>query len=452
MPRVLVVCYPWLPAFNGTVKHAALLVRHLPEAGWDPIVLTADWDAEAHAPAAGMALAWPATDDVPAVRGAGGVTVVRAPFVPLDNRWLRWRAADRAREGGEAPLHPRRAVRRAVEAAYPLYGDYPDEARGWVVPAVAAGMAAVRQLGIGAVVSLSLPDSAHVAAGEIARAAGVPWVPIFRGVGSFRADHVAGSSLVSRLQRRAVARRWLRGASRAVASSPAMAGHLARYLCVPCDLAMAPLDPEERRLPPRRVPDAPLRVVHLGAFSPALPGVDVLLDALDTLLASEASLAARLRVEFVGCQCDTALLGRLAGRRAAAVCTVVPCISPAEAVVCQREADVLLTFATDDPLASDASALAERLNARRPVIALGPAGTDLARLLAETKSGEVVEGAPALAAWIRATLDVLGDRGEVPYAGDESALTRFGAPELARRIGAILDVASAERFGRWQRG
>ena len=65
---------------------------------------------------------------------------------------------------------------------------------------------------------------------------------------------------------------------------------------------------------------------------------------------------------------------------------------------------------------------------------------------------EVVESSADLASWIRATLDVLRDRGEVPYAGDEIALTRLGAPEVARRIGAILDVASAERFGRWQRG
>ena len=452
MTRVLLVCYPWLPAYNGAVKHAALLARHLPEAGWDPIVLTSEWAAEAHAPPAGLLLEWPVTDDVPALRSAADLTVVRAPFAPLDNRWLRWRAKDAADVAPGSRLHPRIVARRARDAAYPLYGEYPDAARGWVAPAVAAGLGAIRQYGIGAVVSLSAPDSAHVAAGEIARAAGLPWIPLFREIGAFRSQRAAGESVSMRVQRRALARRWLRGASRAVASSPLVAAHLEAYLRVPADTAVTPLDPEERRLPPRRTPGAPLRLVHLGALSPTHAGVDMLLNALDALIAQNPAIVARLRVEFVGTQRDESLRARVAGRAAAAVCEIVPRVPPAEAIARQREADALLLFESSDPLAPDASALPERLNARRPIVCLGPGGTYVHQVLAETRAGEVVESAPELATWIRGALVTLDAHGELPYAGDEPALARHGAPELARRIGGILDVASAGRFGRWQRG
>ena len=43
MPRALVVTYPWLPLFNGGVKHVATLSRFLPAAGWEPLILTRDW-------------------------------------------------------------------------------------------------------------------------------------------------------------------------------------------------------------------------------------------------------------------------------------------------------------------------------------------------------------------------------------------------------------------------
>ena len=35
--------------------------------------------------------------------------------------------------------------------------------------------------------------------------------------------------------------------------------------------------------------------------------------------------------------------------------------------------------------------------------------------------------------------------------GDDALIARYGAPEQAKRLGALLDAASAERFGSWQR-
>ena len=37
------------------------------------------------------------------------------------------------------------------------------------------------------------------------------------------------------------------------------------------------------------------------------------------------------------------------------------------------------------------------------------------------------------------------------FHGDEVAIARDGAPEQAKRLGALLDAASAARFGSWQR-
>ena len=59
--------------------------------------------------------------------------------------------------------------------------------------------------------------------------------------------------------------------------------------------------------------------------------------------------------------------------------------------------------------------------------------------------------AEALLAILRRYLAELRDTGVIAFSGDEAAIARYGAPEQAKRLGALLDSASAERFGSWQR-
>lgn len=451
MPRVLLVTYPWLPAFNAGVRHAAVLARHLPEAGWDPIVLARDWGDPTVAADDALRLSFDGAEELPAMRAARALPTVLTPWAPRENRFTRWKGAleSPSPDGG---AHRARSVAHAVlEAAWPLYGAYPDGFRGWVAPAVQAGVAAIRQFGIGAVVSLSAPDSAHIAGGEIARAAGVPWIPLFGELGSFRLGEGDGRTMWERLEHRELARRWLRGAFGAGAVSPEMRDHLERHFSLSVETLVIPFDPEERRVPPRRVAGAPLRLVHVGRLGGAEQVVP-LVQALDLLLAADASVAARLVVEVVGSDCDDALLALFAGHPAAALVRMRERVRPAEAVILQREADALLLFDAGDPLARYPATLFEQVNSRRPTIAFAAEESFVARVLRETRAGASAGEVAGLAALIAGALDALAERGEVPFAGDDAAIARYGGPEQARRIAAMLDVASADRFGRWQRG
>lgn len=456
MPRVLVVTYPWLPAFNGTVKHVATLVRHLPEAGWDPIVLARDFTEGGSEEDAALHLAWPPVDDCAPLRAVRGVAVVRVPFAARENRATRWRASLDAPGEDARPSGGRRIARAALEETYPLYGDYPDAFRGWVEPAVAAGVAAVRQYGIGAVVSVSAPDSAHIAGGEIARAAGIPWIPLFGELGAFRVGEGDGRTLRQRVLHRALTRRWLRGASRAAAVTPALAAYLADAHAIAVEALAIPFDPEERRMPPRRVTGAPLRAVHVGRIDPGGAGIATLLAAVEQLVAHQAAAADTLRIELVGSECEPALRALLADHAAAAMVHLVPRVSPAESVVVQREADLLVTI--DRPAGDDVAAIArpraslpEHLNARRPILAISPEGSHLRQVLADTRAGTAADTVGEVVDALGAALDELRETGELRFRGDEMAIARHAGPEQARRLVGLLDVASAERIGSWQR-
>lgn len=455
MPRVLVVTYPWLPAFSGGVKLAATLCRYLPEAGWDPTILSRDWSGGPSPEDAALGLSFDLGESLPSLRAAEALPVIRTGYGPRDNRALRLRDSLAPGTSGDAARRRgRRLARGVMDAAYPLYGAYPDAFRGWEEHAVAAGITAVRQYGMGAIVSFSSPATAHIVAGEIARQAELPWIPLFADLDSFRLGAGDGRTTRRRLEHRVMARRWLRGASRIAAITPEMLDHLQAAYDLPGDTIAAPFDPEERRMPPRRTPGAPVRLVHVGRMAQGLPGIALLADALDLLLHEQRVDAGSLRVELVGSGQELALHARLDDRRAGALCTIMHRVAPAESLRMQREADVLLLMdrACGDPLAPPALSLPELLGARRPVLHVSTGGgVHAERLLAETGAGTTVTTARELATSIGAAVDQIRERGEPGFHGDEAAILRSSGVEQARRLAGMLDGLSVGRFGSWQR-
>ena len=443
MPRVLVVTYQWLPMFNAGVKFVANLCRYLPAAGWEPHILTKDWSDGAAVEDAPLAMSVQPIDASPSLKNAATLPVVRAPYALRDNRWLRRHARLNEHETNN-PLSPDAWMRRALDITYPLHGHYPDMQRGWVEPAVKAGLTAVRQYGIGAVVTVCPPASSVIVGGEIARGAGIPWVTLFADLSAFHdAPHWT---------QRAMAKRWLHSASRAASVSPRMAEYVKETFGVGGDVVVYPFDPEERKVAPHRSPGAPMRLVHTGSINPASQQPQLLFDALDELVRDDAALLDQITVELVGSRNDEWLHSMLAGRPCAPAVQVLDRVPPADAVSMQREADVLLTFNRQGDELGYPRQMFEHWNAGRPTIAVGAdAGGFVTSLLAESEAGEVADDAPGLANILRRYLGELYDAGLIAFRGDAVVIARHGAPEQAKRLGALLDAASAERHGSWQR-
>jgi hypothetical protein len=433
MPRALVVTYPWLPLFSGGVKHVATLSRFLPAAGWEPLILTRDWGEAPSPDDAGLGLTSQPIDATPSLKYAATLPTIRASYVERDNRWLRWHARVTAEHDAHAPLSAHAIARRGLAATYPLYGHYPDPHRGWEESAVRAGMLAVRQYGISAVLSVCPTATAHIVGGEIARQAGIPWVVLFADLATFYAGPGDGR--------------------------PRMAEYVRDTYGIEGDVVVMPFDPDERKVAPHRQVGAPLRVVHTGAIRPDDDQPRLLFDALDLCVAAYARAATSIIVELVGSGCDAELLAQLDGRPCASMVRVTPMVVPTEAVRMQRDSDLLLLLTRTVSTALEGGggqrglgSLFEYLNASRPIVAVGGgAGDDVRRLLAETRAGDVADDAEALAAMLTRYSEELIATGSIVFAPDEAAIARYGAPEQARRLAALLDGASAERFGSWQR-
>lgn len=176
--RLLMVAYHFPPLGGGGVQRTLKFAKHLPQEGYEPIVLTT---SSRH---------YHVHDDTLAQDLPPGVRVLRAPELAVGRR-----AAGRARRAG-LPYAP-------------CFAGWPDREAGWIPGAVRTGMRAVRQLRPDLIYSTAPPASAHVVAMVLHRLTGLPWVSDFRDPWAHCVYHdrrPPGFAAADRLAERAVTR------------------------------------------------------------------------------------------------------------------------------------------------------------------------------------------------------------------------------------------------------
>jgi hypothetical protein len=401
MPRVLIVMQDWLPSYDLAIKRVANLCRYLPVAGWSPHILT---------PAA----------------AAEGVTTLTPEEIERS-----------------PVLRFAEALPRAL-----AHGSLAE-----------AGLATVRQAGIGAVLSLCPPSEMAIAGGEIARRAVIPWVALVDDLDALYIGPADGRSTLERRRATAQTRTWLANMWRVAAGTPRSLTYLREAFGVDGDVVLPAFDPEDRKLAPHRDPSLPLRIVHAGPIDRISQVPTQLFDALDALLDQDAGARDLVRLELLGSGLDSYLRQRLDGRDCASMVSFTERIDPWEALRVQREADVLVVLSREEPMARALGEQArtpmeivELLPATRPIILLNDDGDSVAAsLLRDTGAGTHAGDALDLARLLTSFLAELHSSGRVSFHGDDSAIAKYSAIEQVRRLTMLLDAASAERFGSWQR-
>jgi hypothetical protein len=399
MKKLLVIANPYPPMASAGTTRVVRFLRHLPDEGWEPSVLT----ATATGPAA-----------VPP-----GVRVARAA-VPWPKQLL---------GGGRRSTKVNRWV--AV----------PDPYFAWVGPAIMKGREIFKRERFDVIFSSSPRASVHLVAAVLSEHAGVPWLADYRDPWStyqFRQYPTRGHKAAhARLESWALERA---GAVTAV-NRPIVDDLVARHPWLADRAHVLPNGFDRAEQPADVSLGEGFWIVHTGRLYGREQQVSAFLEALATLPADVKTLFVGVDESRVRPDADRLGLGDRV--------RVEPLVPLPVALGYQRAADALLLVNGRRP-ESMSSKVFEYLQAGRPIFAISPAGSAARALFEEVGGGTCVlpddPMGESLASFIAEA------RAGSAAVAAPAALDRYELGRLTSDLAAILDglegpPASAGRPG-----
>jgi len=129
------------------------------------------------------------------------------------------------------------------------------------------------------------------------------------------------------------------------------------------------------------------------------------------------------------------------------ICGLIP---RTEALARQRESQLLLLLIGPDApelVGHYPAKVFEYLGSKRPIVALGGPRGVVSDLLRETGAGIHVGSRADLRAFLIEAYKEYQQLGYISYAGDETAITCYTHPEMARKFAAILNAVTGNGAG-----
>ena len=424
--RVLILCYHFPPTPSVGSVRAGGLAKYLPEAGWQPTVVTPR--------AAGR------RRDLTGVVETGD----RDMAVSV-KRWLGLRPDVALKDSisGEAPpIRERRFRSRLIEIAKSLVA-YPDSNRGWITIAQRAAFHVLREQRFDALITTSPPPSVHVAGCRVATASRLPWVADLRDLWS-NDRNTQTPPWRRRLDHR-LERATLRSASALTTVSWPFAEILRdMYPRIGVRPILNGFDPEEVGL--AKALTSNFTLTHTGRFYQGLLDPEPLFVALANLAGAGLLPRERIRLRFfVRHEPWVAALARRHGVED--ILELIPWGPREVALRAQQESQVLVLLHWGGPTEAGiyTGKVFEYLAARRPILMIGGGPGVLHDLLAETGAGAHVTDQEALERQLLAWWREFSERGYVAWRGRDELIEGYSHRRMAREFAAVLEEVCAGR-------
>lgn len=432
MRRVLLISYHYPPRFSSGAIRPAALAKHLPQFGWEVLVLTPHQKTSGPRPAAEV-IETGYEDVLQRWKERVGMNPQRTLHDQL--------ALPLAEDPGKLHLHSRgiEFLRRVLA--------FPDEHKGWVPHAVQALSAVRVQERVDAIVSTSPPPTCHLVAVEAHRILGCPWVADFRDLWA-QQNYYDTRRYLRPLHVR-LEKRTLCHADALVTVSPPWAQRLRQaYPEKPVHVITNGFDPED--FPAPRPPLTSLFTIsHAGYLYDGKRDPSLLFEALRDLAAEGLIERRQVRVRLYGQ--PEPWLPHLARRYGVEEMTEIGGRIPREEVLKREmESQLLLLLGWSDPreVGQHTGKLFEYFGAGRPILAIGGAEGVLTQTLRETRAGVHARNKEQTRAAVLEAYAEFKRDSAVSYHPDRTAINQYTHREMARSFSEVMETAiGAARSG-----
>lgn len=382
MKRVLIITYYWPPSGGSGVQRWLKMSKYLPENGWQPVIYTAD-DAEYPVEDASL------EKDVPSE-----AEVIRRPIVEpytFYKKFLGIKKGEKVKAGFINEGVKKTGWKEKLSVW--LRGNFfiPDARCWWVKPSVRYLSKYLKEHPVDAMISTGPPHSMHLIAKALHKKLNIPWVADFRDpwteVFYFDSLNLTKCSIK---KHKKLENQVLTQADKVVAVSWHEAADLEVLGAKNVEVITNGYDEECVAENTQTVDNEKFIVSYTGVL---LPNESfVIWDAFKELCDEHANIAKALRINLIG-HIDASVKKYISDKGLSGKVSNVEYMQHSQVLDYQQKSDLLLLLI---PRAKKAECiltgkLFEYLVSGRPILAVGPANGDAAKVLSETKCGQTAD-------------------------------------------------------------
>ena len=370
--KVLIITYYWPPAGGSGVQRWLKFVKYLPDFGIEPIVFTAD------------NVNYPIKDESLHQEIPDNVEVLKLPIWE-PNKIIG--GSSKKTSAGFLDQNPSffGKIVQYIRANYFI----PDARKFWIKPAIKFLLAYLRDNPVDAIISTGPPHSLHLIGLGIKERLSIKWVADFRDpwteIDYFHQLPLTGKSIRKHHQLEEMV---VKNADATLVIGKTMAQNFAKYsrnVHVISNGYDSRVETEERSLDPK------FSIVHIGMMN-ADRNHQILWESLSELTDENAEFSADLSIKLIGKMANE-VEASIKNYELDAHAEIINYMDHEKVLAYQRKAQVLLLSVNNVPSAKGivTGKIFEYLQAKRPILAIGPIDGDLADILNRSNAGVVVD-------------------------------------------------------------
>ncbi|MFV0391274.1 MAG: glycosyltransferase family 4 protein [Paludibacteraceae bacterium] len=380
MKKVLIITYYWPPSGGAGVQRWLKFAKYLPEFGWQPVIYTPenpDFGIEDHSLEKDIA------DDL---------EVIKSPiWEPYEI--YKTLIGKKGRKVNVSFAEENKQKNRFHKIALSLRGNLliPDPRCFWIKPSVKLLSKYLKKNKIDAIVTTGPPHSMHLIGKKIHKLTGIPWLADFRdpwtNIDFYRELNL---TWIADKVHHKLEKSVLQNADVVVGVTPTCCNELARIAGK--EVALVHNGYDEADITTTNAPvDSKFSLVHIGSLN-AARNPYILWQALSGIVAENPEFAKDLKIRFVG-NVEPVVLKEIEDRHLTRFVDQVGYLPHEEAIRFQQTAPILLLLINNTPNAKGilTGKFYEYMASERPILVVGPTESDAAKLLHETKSGQIVD-------------------------------------------------------------
>ena len=374
MKRVLVITYYWPPAGGPGVQRWLYFVKYFRQFGIEPVVCIPE---NAHYPLQDQGF----VQEVPS-----STEIVRLP-ISEPYKFAKWFSKKKTKQMSSGMI-ARKNLSILEKTMLYIRGNYfiPDARVGWVKPTVAFLKEYLQASPVDIIITTGPPHSVHLIGLRLKKELGIPWLADFRD--PWTTIHYHDSLQLTKKAKqkhKQLEAEVLQTANVVTVTSPTTKKEFSALTEQPIEVITNGFEIRESITPQI---DGRFSLAHIGSLLSERDPI-VLWEVLEELAATIQGFRDDLEITLAGAIGEE-ILESISSYGLSQNVRNLGYVSHQEALQLQHNAQLLLLLEIDSPQtrAIIPGKLFEYLRAKRPVIALGPEGSDIKEIVQKTRCGD----------------------------------------------------------------